>query len=304
MDKKNISSLENIVSNNTDHVKIDNEKIKTVKEEEKEKQNKQKSLIYSTKVTCPVCDNIFKATTVKSSAYRMINKDSDFFIRYSLINPYFYDVWICDSCGYSAMKSDFNTLRSIEIDQVYKLITPKWRGRTYPEIYDVHIAIERYKLSLLNYVIINAKSSKKAINCLKLAWMYRLLETESAKEMELKYLKQALEGLSDAYYGEAFPIYGMDKYNIMYLIGELYRRTGHEENSSIWFSNVITTPNVKENLKQLARDMKDLIKVNDAAKAKSILLDTTNSLNKSSQGNLDEVKQTKKSGFISKLFKR
>ena len=61
-------------------------------------------------------NHVFKATAVKSSAYRMIKKDSDFFIRYSLINPYFYDVWVCNSCGYSAMKTDFHTLRSIEIE--------------------------------------------------------------------------------------------------------------------------------------------------------------------------------------------
>ena len=152
------------------------------------------------------------------------------------------------------------------------MITPKWHGRLYPEIYDVNIAIERYKLSLLSYVIINAKSSKKAINCIKLAWMYRLLETEGAKEMELKYLNQALEGLSDAYYVEEFPLYGMDKYSIMYLIGELNRRTCHAENSLIWFNSVITTPNVKESLKKLARDMKYLIKEDGSHKDKVLII--------------------------------
>jgi len=277
---------DDLISDDGINVNIDVNNNETIKENEQDK--KIKSLLYSSKVTCPVCDNVFDAATVKSSAYRSTKKDSDFFIRYSLINPYFYDVWVCDSCGYAAMKSDFNTLRKIEIDQVYKRITPKWRGRTYPEIYDVHIAIERYKLSLLNYVVINASSSKKAINCLKLAWMYRLLETDSAKEMELKYLNQALEGLSKAYYVEDFPLYGMDKYSIMYLIGELSRRTGHAEDSLIWFSSVITTPTVKESLKRLARDMKDLIKVTDPIDTKVP----------------DESKKTKKSGFISKLFKR
>src|SRR5665647_721700 len=255
-----------------------------VKEEKKERN--EPSLLYSKKVTCPVCDHTFSVSTVKSSANRITKKDSDFFIRYSLINPYFYDVWVCNSCGYSAMKADFNTLRSIEIEQVQKSISPKWHERTYPEIYNVHIAIERYKLSLLNYIIINAKPSKKAINCIKLAWMYRLIDTTDAKEMELKFLNQALEGLSDAYYSEPFPIYGMDKYSIMYLIGELNRRTGHAEDSLIWFSNVITTPNVKQNLKELARDMKDLIKKEEIKKTETALLATSDTSNKSSVQNL------------------
>ena len=282
MDKKIFSNVEN------------------VKEEKKE--TTEKSLLYSKKVTCPVCDHIFKTNTVKSSAYRMIKKDSDFFIRYSLINPYFYDVWVCNSCGYAAMKADFNTLQSIEIKKVQTSISPKWHERTYPEIYDVHIAIERYKLSLLNYIVINAKSSKKAINCIKLSWMYRLIDTQDAKKMELKFLKQGLEELSDAYYSEAFPICGMDKYSVMYLIGELNRRTGHAEDSLIWFSNVITTPNVKQNLKELARDMKDLIKEEDK-KTEATLLADSDTVNKSSMVNSDAQGNTKKSSLFSKFFK-
>jgi uncharacterized protein (DUF2225 family) len=296
MDKKIFSGLENMGFENTEDIKIYNKETETVKE--KKEENKEKSLLYTKEVTCPVCGHVFKAVTVKSSAYRMIKKDSDFFIRYSLINPYFYDVWVCNSCGYSAMKADFDTIRSAEIEQVQKCITAKWHGRVYPEVYDIHIAIERYKLSLLNYVVINAKSSKKAINCMKLAWMYRLLDTDAAKEMELTFLKQALEGLSDAYYAEAFPIYGMDKYSAMYLIGELNRRIGLTENSLVWFSNVITTPNVKQNLKELARDMKDLIKEEEAA-----LLAANDNINKSSTENFEAVDNTKKSGFFSKIFK-
>ncbi|WP_164948626.1 DUF2225 domain-containing protein [Clostridium sp. FP2] len=296
MDKKMFSGLENMGFDNIEDIKIYNKKTETVKENSQI--NQEKSLLYSKEVTCPVCGSIFKTSAVKSSAYRMIKKDSDFFIRYSLINPYFYDVWICNSCGYSAMKTDFHSIRSIEIEKVQQSITPKWKGRMYPEVYDIHIAIERYKLSLLNYIITNAKSSKKAINCMKLAWMYRLLETQDAREMELVFLKQALEGLNDSYYAEAFPIYGMDKYSAMYLIGELNRRIGNSENSLVWFSNVITSPNVKQSLKELARDMKDLIKEEEAA-----LLLANENLNKASTENFEPIENTKKSGFFSKIFK-
>ena len=97
---------------------------------------------------------------------------------------------------------------------------------------------------------------------------------------------------------EAFPIYGMDKYSVMYLIGELNRRIGHTENSLIWFSNVITTPNVKQSLKELARDMKDLIKEEEAA-----LLAASDNLNKASTENFEPIENTKKSRFFSKIFK-
>ena len=63
--------------------------------------------LFDKQVICPVCDSHFKAKTVKSKSPRIISKDSDFFIRYSVANPYFYDVLICNSCGYAAMRSDF-----------------------------------------------------------------------------------------------------------------------------------------------------------------------------------------------------
>lgn len=295
MDKNIFSGLESMGFDNIDDIKIYNKETEAMKEEEEE--SKEKSLLYTKEVTCPVCGHLFKAVAVKSSAYRMQKKDSDFFIRYSTINPYFYDVWVCNSCGYAAMKIDFHTLRNAEIEAIQTSITPKWHGRMYPEIYNVHIAIERYKLSLLNYVITNSKSSKKAINCMKLAWMHRLLETEDAKEMELVFLNQALEGLSDAYYCEDFPIYGMDKYSAMFLIGELNRRLGHSENSLVWFSNVITTPSVPQKLKELARDMKDLIKEEAA------MLVANEELKKSSTESFQAADMVKKPSFFSKMFK-
>jgi hypothetical protein len=127
--------------------------------------------------------------------------------------------------------------------------------------------------------------------------MYRLIDTPEAKEMEQIFLKEALDGLNDAYYAESFPLYGMDKYSAMYLIGELNRRIGRSENSLVWFSNVITTPNVKQNLKELARDMKDLIREEAEFLASSV------NLNKFSTENFEAPETTKKSGFFSRIFK-
>ena len=88
---------------------IDNLKIYKTKDELKKFELNNKtpstSLLYDKTITCPVCGNIFKARSIKTSSYRILKKDSDFFINYSIINPYFYDVWICDSCGYASMKT-------------------------------------------------------------------------------------------------------------------------------------------------------------------------------------------------------
>ena len=128
------------------------------KESEENSKIKEEMLLYDKKVVCPVCENNFLANAVKTSGYKMKKRDSDFYIKYDIINPYFYDVWICNVCGYASMKSDFHKLKKFEIESIQKNITPKWRGRKYPAIYDINIAIERYKLALLNYSVIGCES--------------------------------------------------------------------------------------------------------------------------------------------------
>ncbi|GAA0728116.1 DUF2225 domain-containing protein [Clostridium malenominatum] len=253
MDKNIFSGLDKFGFKDIEDIKI----YSSDDEEKEEVKSSVHSPLYDKAIICPVCRNAFKTKAVKSSYYRIGKKDSDFLVRYLTINPYFYDVWLCNNCGYSALKVDFEKLREGEIEKVKKIIRPRWKSREYGSDYDENIAIERYKLALLNYAVIEAKASKKAITCLKIAWMYRLLEDG---ENELIFLKQALEGFNQAFFNEMFPIYGMDKFTVMYLIGELHRRVGEYENALLWYSQVITTPAVSPKLKELARDGKDLIK--------------------------------------------
>lgn len=295
MTKGIFSGLEDLGFDNIENVdlfkKEDDKKPSGNKSEEKKED--PKSFLYLKKVNCPVCGKVNYVIAVKTGANRVLKRDSDTFIRYDglpEVNPYFYDVWICNFCGYSAMKSDFLKLRSFQIDLIKKNISPKWKGKEYPDIYDAKIAIERYKLSLLNYYVTDAKSSQKAMNCLKLAWMYRLLEKHDS---EIGFLKKAVEGFKDSYYNEDFPIYGMDRFTIMYMIGELSRRIGNNEDAIMMFSQVITTPGVSEKIKEQARTQKDILKEDEkAARAEA-----------EAEQSSDEDKQNNKKGFFSKLFK-
>lgn len=213
--------------------------------------------LFDKKITCPVCDAQFKIKSVKSKSPRILSKDSDFFIRYSVINPYFYDTWICNSCGYSAMKADFEKIKSYKKNLVLNRITPKWTPRIYPDILDANLAIERYKLALLNAVLLDLPDSTKAMISIKIAWMYRLLEE---KDHENSFLKQALEAFNETYIKERFPVYGLQRDSLMYLLGELNRRLGNYSDALLWFSKTITSLNSSYKIKDLARSAKDLIK--------------------------------------------
>jgi uncharacterized protein (DUF2225 family) len=213
--------------------------------------------LFDKQVICPVCDSHFKTKTIKSKSPRVISKDSDFFVRYSVANPYFYDVLICNSCGYAAMRSDFEKLKSHKKELVLSNVTPKWKPREYPTVLDEKLAIERYKLALLNAVLINLPDSTKAMISLKIAWMSRLLDNNN---QELVFLKQSLEGFNNAYINEIFPIYGLQRDSLMYLLGELNRKLGNNQDALLWFSKTVISTNSSSRIKDMARIGRDLIK--------------------------------------------
>lgn len=213
--------------------------------------------LFDKQIICPVCNSHFKAKTVKSKSPRVISKDSDFFIRYSVVNPYFYDVLICNSCGYAAMRSDFEKLKSHKKELVLSNVTPKWKPREYPHILDEKLAIERYKLALLNAMLIDLPNSTKGMISLKIAWLNRLLDNNI---QETLFLKQALEGFNTAYMTEIFPIYGLQRDSLMYLLGELNRRLGNNQDALQWYSKTIVNTNSSYKIKEMARVGKDLIK--------------------------------------------
>lgn len=214
------------------------------------------ALLYDKKVTCPICLKTFNCRVVKAYTPRMKSKDTDAFIRYEGINPYFYEVIVCPTCGYAALKSDFQKIESYKREVILIKISNQWHGKEYPQVYNEEIAIERYKLALLNAVLGEFKDSTKATLCLRIAWMYRLLENQ---EEEIDFLKRALQGFLIAYENERTPIYGLSRYSLEYLIGELYRRTEDYTKAEIWFSKVILS-GADQKLKDRARDMRDLSK--------------------------------------------
>lgn len=224
---------------------------------ETERNNIHINNLFFKDIVCPVCEKKFKTLSVKVTAPRVKSRDSDLFIRYLVENPYFYEVWICPTCGYSSLKVDFHNIRKYQIELVKSKITSKWVNRDYPIPFNEKVAIERYKLALLNAVVIEGKESTKAMICLKIAWMYRLLSDETNEKV---YLNQALLSFNDTYIKEKLPVYGLDRFSIMFLIGEINRRINEEETAFRWFSEVITSIGAPQKIKEMARDGKDKIR--------------------------------------------
>ena len=100
------------------------------------------------------------------------------------------------------------------------------------------LAIEKYKLTLITALSIEKPNSTIGMILIKISWMYRLLNNNIE---ELKYLSQALTTFENAYINENFPMYGLNRDSLTYLIVDLNRRLNYNDTALQWYSKVITT---------------------------------------------------------------
>ncbi|GAE88081.1 DUF2225 domain-containing protein [Acetivibrio straminisolvens] len=199
--------------------------------------------LYNKTVVCPVCQNKIEVTKVKSKDCVIASRDSDFCIYYENVNPLFYDVWVCEHCGYAAQQERFENISPIEAKIVKENISKYWKPRSFCGERDIEKAMEAFKLALYNLCKTSAKPIEFAKVCLRIAWLYRMKKDER----EIEFLKYALRYYSETYESETFPVGKLDQYTCMYLIAELNRRVGKYDDAISWFNKVISSPEARAN---------------------------------------------------------
>lgn len=278
------SGLEKLGFNNIEAMDIfEDEKKKRAKMKiKKTSKISAKDLLYDRKVLCPVCGEKFITRTVRAGKAKLLSIDTDLRPKYDIITPYAYDVILCNCCGYAALSKFFKKITVTQADWIKTQISNSYRGRKYPDEYTYEIAIERYKLALLNAVVKKVKASEKAYICLKIAWLYRcyteeLIQNENPSDEliednnknEMIFIAKAYEGFINTYQSEAFPVCGMQEMTVMYLIGDLARKLGKLDESTKWVSKVIVSRTANERLKDKARTIKNLVKEQKKINAKN-----------------------------------
>lgn len=214
--------------------------------------------LYIKNIKCPVCKKNFDVTKVKSSAFRVSTRDTDFCVYYEGIDPLFYDVWVCENCGYASQNDKFDEIRPAEIDKIASSISSRWSKRSYAGERSIDVALEAFKLALYNLKVREAKQSDIARICLRIAWLYRMKK----EDKEIDFLNFAVNCYTDTYEKEEFPVDKLDEYTCMYMIGELQRRVGNIAESIKWFSRLIGSPEARKNqsLIESAREQFQLVK--------------------------------------------
>lgn len=217
---------------------------------------------YDKKTICMNCDHRFETTKIRSRFVRISSQDTDFKPIYvdEEINPMFYNVSVCPQCGFAFTDDTSPYFPPGAKDTIQQTITAKWNGRSFGSLRNIDEAIETYKLAYLSATVKKEKSISLAGLTLRIAWLYR---TKEQFDEEMRFLMIARNMYDTAYSEGDYVGTQMSETRVMYLIAELSRRLGEEEQAVRSFSRVIEQqrtslePQIIEMAKERWREMRE-----------------------------------------------
>lgn len=233
----------------------------------------EQDFIFDKSYTCPICDQDFKAKTVKVGKAKLKGTDMDLRPKYEHIDVLKYDVIMCPHCGYAALSRYFKFVTSTQAKNIKERICAAFKPqKEEKDIYSFEEALERYKMTLANAIVKMAKPSEKAYICLKTAWLLRgqsesldSAEPDYAKKKEAllaqenEFLHSALEGFLAARQSEGFPMCGMDEGTVDYLIAVLALRFNQIDVASRLIAAILASPASTPRMRDKARDLKEIL---------------------------------------------
>ncbi|MFA9378891.1 MAG: DUF2225 domain-containing protein [Lachnotalea sp.] len=242
-------------------------------EEKATKETVEEDLLFDKSYRCPVCEMEFKSKTVRTGKPKLLGTDYDLRAKYQGIDPLKYDIVSCPKCGYTTVTRFFNTITSPQASLIKEKISKNFKATVNNDAtISYEAALESHKLALVNAIVKKCRSSEKAYICLKIGWLIRgqreALDSSTpdyaevvakSEAEELEFIKNAYEGFSAAVSKEEFPMCGMDESTMDYLLASLACKCKQYEMASRLVSNVITSRVAKNNLKDKARELKDVI---------------------------------------------
>ena len=136
-------------------------------EAEKAKQEKaavaepvEQDFLFEKSYTCSICDKEFKAKTVKIGKAKLVGTDLDLRPKYENVDMLKYDIISCPHCGYTALSRYFKFITAPQAKRIQEVISKSFKAQPdTKEIYTYEEAVERYKLTLANAIVKQAKPS-------------------------------------------------------------------------------------------------------------------------------------------------
>lgn len=230
--------------------------------------------LYDKHVQCPFCTHSFQTKKVRSRFTRPIHTDTDFCTMYKdeQNSPLLYVPIVCQQCGYTFTDQFSNLMSDQSREEISNRIAKRWTPQNYCKERTEVEALNAYKLAIYTAQLKKEKAIVLAGLYLRVVWLYR---KRKEPQEEARFMRLALKMYKRAYEEDDLNYTDMNALRVLYLIGELNRRLGLNEEAIRYFSLVVQK-------KQLASDPKIITMARDAwfqiredQKSSSLNLSTT-----------------------------
>ena len=193
---------------------------------------------FDRKYDCIICKQPFTTKKLRSRFIKVISYDTDYCPNYSSeeTNPFLYHINVCPHCGYSSSNDFTPYFPPGAIDEIMMKVCNNWMPHDFGQKRNLADAIKTLKLAAYCGNLKKEKQITMAGIYVRIAWIYRSLQNE---EQELRFLNLATKAYLDSYLNDDYRGTQVSDTKILYLIGELSRRTNQTGQAVKFLSKVI-----------------------------------------------------------------
>ena len=217
-----------------------------------------KGIYWLKELKCPNCGCRFQTTQIKSRAYEVVKREPDFYVEYTGIVPWLYEVASCPVCAFSGESKTWKDIavtdrKSLEkrLNDIRPLdLTELCRERTFAA------GLQAFQLGFESYAFTNSTMYVRGNLALKGAFLARTARVRESKVFEAAerdFREKALSLFKLSFEREHTENTKFGSNGIAYIIGELERQKGDFRQAVNWFARALMDKKCHPVVARLAR---------------------------------------------------
>jgi len=203
--------------------------------------------VWLKEVECKACGRKFITPRLRLTSLRVKSGASDFHKVYEGLSPILYAVTSCPDCNYSARNEDFDKQELHYHPEVVKMaqaIKQSGKNHVFPEAKEIspEEAVKKHLLAISFYKHYKPENPNTISGLyMHVAWIYR---ENNNNEKEKEFMAHALEHYIKTFEKGHYIPEKLGEPGIMYLIGELNRLLGNNNEAVKWFSRALQSTHI------------------------------------------------------------
>lgn len=215
--------------------------------------------LYDKEIECPVCSHQFEVKKIRNSRLRINRVREDLRPIYKNFKLYYYNIWSCPECYFTARINDFNEFskhRRKKIKKDFKSLVKKELSENFKinfkEPRSINTVLDAYYLAVKLYNFADCSEDKKTFLWREISWIYEDLGEENLSQ---KASREALKHLKEYYFKDDSQKDKTENDNITLLLAVLYYKHGFSQKALPLLDDLIRDARVNLRQKNKARDL-------------------------------------------------